>query len=148
VLNISSFEQLEEEYVKMSTRLGNPCVITKMVSFESELIFGMKTDSTFGPLIVIGAGGIFTELIKDRFVILPTTSRDLIKEKLQALKTYKLLTGFRGSRPVDIEKLLDSVEKFQDIIASLSDYIKEVDINPVALTGEEVIALDALIIIE
>lgn len=146
LLGIANFEDLQKEYLKMSSRLGNPCVITKMVDFEQELIFGMKTDTTFGPLIVVGAGGIFTELIKDRFIILPTTSRDLIRRKLQELKTYKLLTGFRGSKPVDIEKLLDSIEVFQGIISTLSPYVKEIDINPVALNGSEIIALDALII--
>lgn len=146
VLGIKDFEELRKHYLDMSERLGNPCIVTRMFKFDVEMIFGMKQDNTFGPIIVVGAGGILTELLKDSFVVLPTTPRELVKRKLMSLKTYKLLSGFRGSDAVDIDNLLDTIGHFQDIVGSIGGYISEIDINPVALKVNEAIALDALII--
>lgn len=148
VLNIKDYDELEKLYVDMSNRLGNPCIVTEMVKFDQELIFGMKTDATFGPLIVIGAGGIYTELLNDKIVLMPESSREEVSEKLKSLKTYKLLTGYRGSKPVNMNKLVDTIMKFLDVAKHLSKWTQEIDINPVALSGDTIIALDALIINE
>lgn len=146
VLNIRSFEQLKQEYTVMSKRLGNACIVAPMVKFDTELIFGMKTDPTFGPLVIVGAGGIFTELLRDKIVLTPSASKEEIKAKLQTLKTYKLLTGFRGTTPINIDILVDTIKKFCEIAINLSEWINEIDINPVAVTGNNIVALDALMI--
>lgn len=146
VLNIRDYQELEDAYKDMSTRLGNPSIVTEMVKFDAEVIFGMKTDSTFGPLVIVGAGGIYTELLNDKIVLLPESSKEEIIHKLESLQTYKLLTGYRGSKPVNIDKLADSILKFLDIAKYLSQWAEEIDINPVALSGDKIVALDALII--
>lgn len=145
-LNIKSYEELEEAYLDMSSRLGGECLITPMVDFDVELIFGMKNDPTFGPLAIIGAGGIYTELLNDKIVLLPESSREEILEKLQTLKTYKLLTGYRGSKPVNMKKLVDTIMDFCQVANYLGQWVKEIDINPVAISGDNIVALDSLIV--
>lgn len=145
-LKIQNFEELKEAYEDMNNRLGSACIVAPMISFESELILGMKKDATFGPLVVVGAGGIFTELLRDRVILLPNASKEEIKAKLQTLKTYKLFEGFRGMEVVDVDKLVDVIRDFCKIVTELSDDINEIDINPVAIKGNSIIALDALMV--
>ena len=145
-LRISNFEELKEAYVDMSERLGKKCIVAPMISFDSEIILGMKNDATFGPMVIVGAGGIYTELLKDRIVILPDASEKEIRKKLAELKTYRLLTGFRGSEKADIDLLVDVILRFCRIVKTLSGEISEIDVNPVAIKGNMILALDALMI--
>jgi hypothetical protein len=130
----------------MSGSLGPKAIVAPQFSFDTELIFGMITDPAFGPAVVVGAGGIFTEMLWDRFILLPTATEDEIRKKLASLKTDELLTGFRGSKPVDLDGLVQQIRKFCDITSYLSRWVAEIDINPVAVSGNEIVALDALII--
>lgn len=145
-LGISDFGALREAYLEMSARLGEQCLIMPMVPHDVELIFGMKTDPSFGPLAVVGAGGVFTELLRDAAVLPPEASEKEIRQKLEALKTYKLLTGFRGSEPCDIGKLVGEIRNFCGVCSFLSRWVSEIDINPVAVRGDKILALDALFI--
>lgn len=145
-LRISNFEQLKDAYSDMSQRLGKKCIVAPMISFDSEIILGMKNDATFGPMVIVGAGGIYTELLKDRIVILPDASEKEIRKKLAELKTYRLLTGFRGSEKADIDLLVDVILRFCRIVKTLSGEISEIDVNPVAIKGNMILALDALMI--
>jgi len=145
-LRISNFEDLKDAYADMSERLGKKCIVAPMISFDSEIILGMKNDETFGPMVIVGAGGIYTELLKDRIVVLPEASEKEIREKLKTLKTYKLFTGFRGSEKADIDLLIEIIMKFCKIVKTLGSEISEIDINPVAIKGNHIVALDALMI--
>lgn len=145
-LDIRDYGALRDAYLDMSARLGTQCLIMPMISYDVELIFGMKTDPAFGPLAVIGAGGVFTELLRDAAVLLPDASVREIRQKLEALKTYKLLTGFRGSAPCDIDKLVREIRNFCGVCSFLSRWVSEIDINPVAVSGDKIFALDALFI--
>lgn len=145
-LGIQSHDALRDAYLDMSGRLGAQCLIMPMVSYDVELIFGMKIDPSFGPLAVIGAGGVFTELLQDAVVLLPDASEKEIRQKLATLKTYKLLTGFRGSAPCDIDKLVGEIRNFCGVCAFLSRWVSEIDINPVAVRADKIYALDALFI--
>ena len=146
ILNISSYESLKEAYINMSKKLGSKAIVVEQFSYDVELIFGMKTDKTFGRLVIIGAGGIYTELLNDKVILLPNASKEEIRRKLETLKTYKLLCGFRGKKEVNLDKLVELIQKFSSICDSLHEYVEEIDINPVAISGDNMVALDALII--
>lgn len=146
ILNIGDYEALEKEYIKMTDKLGSPSIVAPMISYDVEVIFGMKIDPIFGPIVVIGAGGIYTELLKDKIVLLPIATEEEIAAKLKTLKTYKLFCGFRGKKEVDVNKFVKTIKKFCESVVTLSEYAKEIDINPVAINGEEITALDALIV--
>lgn len=146
ILNIDSYEKLKEAYTDMSNRLGKKAVVVKQFNYDVELILGMKTDKTFGPLVIVGAGGIYTELLNDKVIFMPNASKEEIECKLKTLKTYKLLCGFRGMKEVDINKLIEVVQQFSSICNLLSEYVSEIDINPLAINGSTMVALDGLII--
>ena len=146
VLNIPDYDTLAERYREMAGRLGPEAVVSPMLCHNTELIFGMKLDPTFGPLVIVGAGGIYTEMLRDRVILLPSAGEAEIAEKLKSLKTYKLLCGFRGSKPANMEKLVKEVRRFCCIAQSLAGKVKEIDINPMAIEGDEIVALDALVI--
>jgi acyl-CoA synthetase (NDP forming) len=145
-LKLGSYEELERAYTGMAARLGGAAVVVPMFSFDTELIMGMKTDPNFGPLVILGAGGIFTELIRDRAVLLPRASRREIKTALAGLKVHKLLSGFRGTPPADTELLVSQIERFCEIAVKLSGLVEEIDVNPLAVSGNQILALDALVI--
>jgi acyl-CoA synthetase (NDP forming) len=147
-LNLADYGQVAAAYEDMAGRLGKEAVVVPQFKFDTELIFGMKTDPTFGPLVIVGAGGILTELLRDRIILLPSASRREIRDKLAKLKVYKLLCGFRGTAPVDIEHLVSQIERFCEIAATVSGLVKEIDVNPFAVSGNEMMALDGLVICE
>lgn len=145
-VNIKTETELLDAYRDMEKRLGKECLIQPMSTFDVELILGMKDDPIFGPLMIIGAGGIFTELLRDRFIVLPKASRKEIEEGLNNLQIHKLFEGFRGSDPINKELLIDVILRFGEVIQILSPYIKEMDLNPLVIKGDKITGLDALIV--
>src|SRR5919197_1276460 len=94
-----------DEAVEKSKDLGFP-LVAKIVSSGIELIIGLQNDPQFGPVIMVGLGGIYTEIFKDvAFRMLPITKQDA-NEMLEGLKGKQILKGFRGAEPIDIENML------------------------------------------
>lgn len=145
VLNIRSEAQLLAEYAAMRDRLGSACIAVPMVDYDVELILGMKVDPNFGPMAIVGAGGILTELLRDKMVLLPDCTRGEIRAKLESLKVYRLLRGYRGKAPVDVDVLVEVVYAFAHSLPALSAYASEIDVNPLVLSGGKAVALDGLI---
>jgi acetyl coenzyme A synthetase (ADP forming)-like protein len=103
--------------------------IQEMVSGGIETVLGMITDPSFGPLIMFGLGGIYVEILKDvAFRINPLNDKN-IEEMIQSLKSYPLLTGFRGAEPVDMTILKESLQRLSQLVGDF-DTIAEIDINP------------------
>ncbi len=103
--------------------------IQEMVSGGIETVLGMITDPSFGPLIMFGLGGIYVEILKDvAFRISPLNDKN-IEEMIQSLKSYPLLTGFRGADPVDMTTLKESLQRLSQLVSDF-DMIAEIDINP------------------
>ncbi|HSW19115.1 MAG TPA: acetate--CoA ligase family protein [Ramlibacter sp.] len=112
-----------------------------------ELVVGASRDPHWGPVLMAGLGGIWVEALGDVRLLPPGLPRTAIIERLRSLKAAKLLAGFRGAPPVDLEAVADVVHALGRLMLARPD-IAEVDINPlVALPrGEGAIALDALIV--
>lgn len=123
--------------------------VQKMVSSKDavELILGIKKDNVFGTVLMVGMGGITAELFGDKALGLPPLNERLARHMLESLKIYPLLTGFRGSQPKDINKLIQVLIRLSYLAADHPE-IKELDINPLYVTPGDVIALDARIIID
>ena len=113
----------------------------------AELIIGIKIDNQFGPVIVIGAGGIYTELIDDSVTLLFPLKKSIILNAINDLKIVKLLKGYRGAPKGDIESLIQTIMKLGKFAEKNAAHLIEVDINPlmVRTKGKGVIAVDALI---
>ena len=121
--------------------------VQKMADPGVEVIVGMSKDSTFGPVIMFGLGGIMVEVMKDvSFRIVPLLRRDA-REMIKEIKGYPLLNGYRGSEPVDTRKLEDIILKVSSF-ANKNPEVKELDLNPIYAYGNGAIAVDARIILE
>jgi acetyltransferase len=112
-----------------------------------ELILGIKKDPIFGTVIMVGSGGIAAELLGDRAIGLPPLNERLALRKLESLKIWPLLTGYRGQPPLNTEKLIEVLIRISYLAADYPE-IKELDINPLLITRENVIALDTRIVID
>src|SRR5580700_4560731 len=126
---------------RMFAAPGRPCTIT---SRGLELVVGARRDPRWGPVVLVGLGGIWVEALGDVRLMPPDLTEAEIVEELGKLKTAKLLQGFRGSPPVDIKAAAAAVGR---LMRARPD-IAEVDVNPLMVhaAGHGATALDALII--
>ncbi len=138
-------QEVMEQYNEMQKRIKKAMpnskekfsvVIQEMITGGVETVIGMTTDPSFGPLIMFGLGGIYVEIMKDvSFRIAPLTDLDA-REMIQSLKGYRLLTGFRGSKPVDIVSIEDAITKLSQLVLDFPDFA-EIDINPFIVTPDK-----------
>ena len=112
-----------------------------------EVILGMKRDPVFGPVVMVGLGGILTELLKDYTLFLPPASKTQIFEGFKTLKGYPMLCGYRGRPRADLPALGDAVEAFMRLCMQLPASVEELEINPLAVLqeGKGAVVLDALL---
>lgn len=112
-----------------------------------EMILGTKKDPTFGSIIMVGMGGVATGVYRDFSLGLPPLNERLARRMLESLRCWPMLQGYRGSPPVNIERLIEVMIRFSCLVADFPE-IHEFDINPLLTTPETVIALDAAAILE
>lgn len=138
ILNINSASEVKSAFQAIKQRLAElgreremqGVTIQKMVPGGTEVIVGVTQDPSFGPLLMFGMGGIFTELFKDvDFRIHPLTDVDA-SEMVRSVKAYKLLEGWRGARRNDIESVEELLLRVSAMVEDLPQ-IEEVDLNPV-----------------
>ena len=144
-LDLANNEALLEAYRDLAGRLGPRALIAPMAKRGVELSLGMIRDPQFGPIVVVGAGGVLIELIDDRRAALAPFGRATACRLLDGLKIRRLLDGYRGVAAVDIDSLADIVALFSVLAADLADLVAEIDINPL-IAGRDIVALDALVI--
>ncbi len=124
----------------------NGVLVQPMVTEGVELVIGARNDALFGPLIVVGLGGVLVEVLKDSALSpAPVTALEA-RGMLQRLKGFKLLEGFRGMAAVDVGKLAEIVATVSRFAADHADLVAELDINPLICAGDRIVAVDALIV--
>ena len=122
-------------------------LVQEMVKGGRELVVGLTRDAQFGPCVMFGLGGIFTEILKDiSFRVAPLEKRDAL-EMMQDIKGHKILEAVRGMEAVDRDILADILIKVGQIGLE-NDRVKEIDINPVIISGNRPVAVDALVVLE
>lgn len=112
-----------------------------------ELNLGIKKDSVFGTVILVGMGGIGADLIKDTALGFPPLNERLARLMLESLKIYPLLKGYRGAKPKNVDKLIETMIRLSYLAADYPE-IEELEINPILVTEDDVIALDARVLID
>nr|AAU83144.1 acetyl-CoA synthetase [uncultured archaeon GZfos26G2] len=112
-----------------------------------ELIIGGLRDPQFGPAVMFGTGGFAVELVADVSFRLAPLNREEVFDMMREVKSYPLLTGFRGSKPVDIEKLASAIMKLSDILLEIEE-IKEIEINPLLVHEDRAVAVDARVLLQ
>ncbi len=112
-----------------------------------QIFLGAKKDSSFGPLIIFGLGGIFVEALKDfSYRIAPVTHTEA-KRMIGEIRSQKVLNGFRGMPEVDRDKVADAIVGLSQLMLDFPE-IKEVDINPLMATDKKCVAIDGKIILD
>jgi acetyl-CoA synthetase (ADP-forming) len=121
------------------------CLISEMVTDRLELIVGAKRDPQFGAVVMVGAGGVLVELLKDVELALAPLSAEAAQSMLDRLRVSPLLRGFRGQPPRDIAAVVDALVKVGQLAAALEGRLLELDINPllVGREGEGAVVADA-----
>jgi len=111
-----------------------------------ELILGSTTDPQFGPVILFGSGGQLVEIYRDRALALPPLNSTLARRLMERTRIYKALGGIRGRKPVDRATLEQILVRFSRLIVDLPR-VKEIDVNPLIVSPETIVALDARIVL-
>lgn len=145
---IDAYQTMNKKMYEIGADKFDGILIQKLIKGGKEIVIGMSQEPTFGPLIMVGLGGIYVETIKDvAFRIHPITDVDA-KEMIESLKAYPLLKGVRGEPPVDIDYLAEILLRFSLLINDFP-FINEIDINPFVLTSDRrnSMAIDARIIL-
>lgn len=124
-------------------------LVQEMLPESRELIIGMNRDSQFGPLLMVGLGGIYVEVLKDVSFRLAPIGEEEAREMLQELKSYWLLQGARGQAPGDIDAVIEAMLRVSQLVTDFPD-INQLDINPLRVMddGKGCLAADARIVLE
>lgn len=150
ILNITDRHELLATWTDLQARLAPPtCSVEQMADLSDavELIIGVRRDPTFGPIVLVGIGGVYTELLKDTRCALGPITTTQARDLLLSLRGSALLTGYRGTPAVNVDAAAE-------LVAALSDYaaahpeIGEIECNPIAVTPSLAVALDARIILD
>ena len=110
------------------------------------MILGLKIDPQYGPLVLIGAGGVYVEVLGDVRAMLAPVSQAEARSAIDSLASRKLLDGVRGAKPSDVDALAETVTRLSWLAADMGDVLAEADINPLLAGPDGVIALDALFV--
>jgi acyl-CoA synthetase (NDP forming) len=124
----------------------NGVLVKPMLEAGLEFIIGVNNDPQFGPMIMVGLGGVFVEIFKDVQLAPVPLSKAQARSMIKQLKGYKLLDGYRGGKKYDIEALIDFIVNIGDIAAAQKNEIKELDINPLFVNEKGVEMADALLV--
>jgi acyl-CoA synthetase (NDP forming) len=143
-LNLRTAAEVEEAARRMSALAPDVLVERMVTGAVAELIIGLTSDPQFGTALVVGAGGILTELMKDTVTLILPTTRTEIERALRTLKVWTLVEGFRG-KSGDAEAVIGAVEAVAAFAEANRGLVEELDVNPLLVLKDGAIAVDALI---
>lgn len=140
-----ALEAFDEIMAKMSGQDGD-VLIYKMIKGRRELVMGLTRDDQFGPFVMFGLGGIFTEILRDvSFRRAPLEKEDAL-DMMKEIKGHRILDAVRGMAAADKDQLAEMLIRVGQIGLEI-DQIREIDLNPVILSGANPVVVDALIIL-
>jgi acyl-CoA synthetase (NDP forming) len=153
-LNVSTDAGVEAAYAEIMANAQrivpapqiDGVLVQPMVPPGVEIMVGARVDPLFGPLIVVGLGGILVELMKDSVLELAPVTKATALDMLARLRGRALLDGFRGGPAVDRDALAEAIVRLGEFVSDHRDRISELDVNPLICAGTRVIAVDALIV--
>jgi acyl-CoA synthetase (NDP forming) len=148
VVGIKDDETLVRTLARLSKIDGFVGMLIAEMVKGLELIVGAKNDFQFGPMILLGMGGVGVEIYKDVSLrMAPLKTRDA-DHMIQELAARKLLTGYRGSEPVNLNALKKTIVAFSHLMMDMRDVVESVDLNPVMCTAKSCIVADARIMLK
>ena len=145
-LGLADAEELRTAYEDIAARLGPRAVVAPMAPKGVEVALGIVRDPTFGPLVLVAAGGVLVELMKDRQLALPPLDEHRARSLIDRLRTRPLLDGVRGAPAADVASLAFAISRLSVLASDLGDLIAALDVNPMIVSPGGCVAVDALVI--
>lgn len=139
-------DAVREAFDDLSASLGDRVLVSPMISGDVELALGVVVDEQFGPLVMVGAGGVYIEILKDRRFLLPPIDEFAAERTLSELKIAPLIDGVRGRQAVDRKSLCHAIVRLGVMASELGDVLAEVDVNPLMVSADSCYAVDGLVI--
>jgi len=147
VLGVTDEAALRRAGHALEARLGpGPLLLQEQVPPGIELLVGGRRDPTFGPTVLVGLGGVFTEIVRDVSVRLAPLAVGAARAMLTEGRRAALLRGFRGAPAVDEAALANVVVAIGDLLTDHAE-IAELDLNPLIASGGRIVAVDALVLV-
>jgi hypothetical protein len=134
-------------YADLAGRLGPSVMIQPEVPSGVEVALGLWRDPLLGPLVLVAAGGSLVELLGDRSVALPPVDADTAAGMVARLRVSELLPGHRGRPAVATDGLVSAVVAFAGLAHELGDVLEAVDVNPLVVRPDGIVAVDALVVV-
>jgi acetate---CoA ligase (ADP-forming) subunit beta len=147
VIGIDTDEKLEKAFDAFKALDGFDGMLVEEMVGGQELIIGAKIDYQFGPVVLLGIGGTGVEIYQDITMRMAPVVENDVKYMIGSLRGKGIITGFRGSEPVNIVKLTDLITGFSSLVIQLESYIQSIDLNPVICSGDRCVIADARIIL-
>ncbi len=149
-VGLDSPDEVRKAYKTIVENLGDDTydgiLVQEMIKGERELVVGLVRDPQFGPCVMFGLGGIFTEVLKDTsFRVAPIEKYDAL-QMMEEIKSKAILGPFRGKEEVNRDHLADILIAIGDIGMEY-DAVKEIDMNPVIIQGSDPVVVDSLIVL-
>jgi acyl-CoA synthetase (NDP forming) len=145
-LGLAGAPELSVAYIEMAARLGPHVTVSPMAPPGVEMALGLVHDETFGPLVLVAAGGVLVETLRDRRLGLPPLDDGAGATLIDRLQVRPVLDGVRGAAATDVAALAHAVSRLSVLAAELGDLIAELDANPVIVHGDGCVAVDALVL--
>ena len=123
-------------------------LVSAMRTGGVELHAGVTMDPAFGPVLAVGLGGIWVEVLQDTSLRLLPVDADEVRRMLGELRGLPLLRGARGTRPADLDMLASVISGLGDAAVSLNGALRALEVNPLWVNGDQVEALDVLVVTE
>jgi succinyl-CoA synthetase beta subunit len=121
-------------------------LVTTMRSGGVELLAGVTVDPAFGPVLAVGLGGVWVEVLADTALRVLPVSHEEIRAMLGELKGAPLLQGVRGTPPADLDALARTIAGIADAALSLGSALRTLEVNPLRVAGDQIEALDVLVV--
>jgi len=122
-------------------------LVQPMMKNGIELVVGTKRDPQFGPVLLVGLGGVLVEVMRDTAFSLAPVGKDEARRMLGRLRGFRLLEGYRGAPAADLDAVSDAIARISELAADFADRIEEIDVNPLLARPDGAVALDALIVL-
>jgi acyl-CoA synthetase (NDP forming) len=154
-LRVSSEQEVRDAYRNVvaaaathSIELDGVIVAPMISNVRREMIVGAHYDPTFGPVVVVGDGGMYVEVLPDTRILMPDASRGEIGQALRSLRIGPILDGVRGEKPMDVDALCDAVDAVTKCITDGARGIQSIDINPLIVLdqGRGCVAVDGVVV--
>jgi len=145
-LGLADGEALRAAYEDLAERLGPQVAVAAMAPRGVEMALGVVRDPTFGPLVLVAAGGILVELLKDRRLGRPPLDDLRARRLIDGLRMRPILDGVRGMPPVDVGSLAGAIARLSVLATDVGDLVAALDVNPVIVSPDGTLAVDALVV--